>query len=97
MSVTDQTVLQRIIREAQQAREKQTSHKKMIEHIKNVKLLCELLLENTDEPTATTNDITANEMKAMMGKTYDSPRNGQLGKQSEFDDDGANGESIFDF
>ncbi|MEN1967587.1 YwdI family protein [Lentibacillus sp. N15] len=91
MAVTDRTVLQKMIKEAQQANEKQANHQEMLKHVANVSLLCELLLEGNELPTVTRDEISADEMKAMTGTVH------PPAKQPTLDHDDANGKSIFDF
>ncbi|GGB35031.1 hypothetical protein GCM10011409_10630 [Lentibacillus populi] len=97
MSVTNSTVIRKIIKEAEQAKEKQTDDKQMLKHIANVKLLCELLLEEEGPLQANSNEITADEIRTMMGTTNHQLVEQQQPNHSKNDHDDANGESIFDF
>lgn len=93
MAVGNNTVIQKMITELNQAKE-QHDQDKMIKHIENVRLLCELLLEEDPSPTGDKEGISAEEMKAMLGKQ--AGENKKV-KSTSVDHDGANGDSIFDF
>ncbi|MGY0694959.1 DUF5327 family protein [Virgibacillus sp. FSP13] len=95
MAVTTNTVIKKMMKEVQQVNKQQANQQVMMQHVANVKLLCELLLDEEDSSVLTSSDISASEMKAMMGVS-DHP---SVRKQSEHEaiDHDANGKSIFDF
>lgn len=97
MVVTTNTIMQKMIKEAQQAKNNQNNHVEMMKHVANVKLLCELLLEDEAPQAIAQHETTADEMKAMMGTLQKSQTTDRIQKQSRFDEDDANGDSIFDF
>lgn len=91
--VENGTVIQKMIYELNQAKE-QHNQDKMIKHIENVRLLCDLFLEGGSPSTSNKEEISAEEMKAMLGKQ--ASENKQI-KSKPMDHDDANGDSIFDF
>ncbi|TRM10822.1 hypothetical protein FH966_03290 [Lentibacillus cibarius] len=94
MAVTNDTIIQKMQKELAQAKQLTGDERAMKKHIANIHLLCELLLEEESVPGAGS-DFTAEEMKAMIGTTtFPTPRE-TTGKVLE--EDGANGDSIFDF
>ncbi|SFE08294.1 hypothetical protein SAMN05216238_10832 [Lentibacillus persicus] len=96
MAVSTETVLQKMKQELAEAQQSSADQATMKKHIANIQLLCELLME--EEPSSsekqTSRDITAKEMKAMMGNK--SVRKGTEPEHT-INHEGANGESIFDF
>jgi len=100
MSVSTTSILNKMLNEAKQAKETNTK-KDMQKHAANVKLLCELLLD--EEETAETkgsvdeHSITPAEMKAMIGEENRSKDSSSQDRKKLVDDDEANGESLFDF
>ncbi|UJL46026.1 YwdI family protein [Virgibacillus sp. NKC19-16] len=93
MEVGNNTVIQKMITELNHAKE-QHNQDKMIKHIENVRLLCDLFLEEDSPSTGNKEAISAEEMKAMLGKQ--SSENKQR-TSTKMDHDVANGDSIFDF
>lgn len=93
MAVGNGTVIQKMIHELNQAKE-QHNQDEMIKHIANVRLLCELFLEEDSPPVNNKEDISAEEMKAMIGRQ--ASENKKV-KSKPMDHDVANGDSIFDF
>lgn len=95
MAVSTDKVLQKMKRELAEAQESSADQAAMKQHIANIQLLCELLME--EEPSSkkrSARDITSEEMKAMMGeKTVAKASN----TAHTTDHDGANGDSLFDF
>lgn len=96
MAITTDTVLQKMKRELTQAEQTTADETVMKKHIANIQLLCELLLEDqSDSPSESGYNITASEMRAMMGdrSVERSPKR----VSHTNDHEGANGDSIFDF
>ncbi|EQB38242.1 MULTISPECIES: YwdI family protein [Virgibacillus] len=101
MAVANSTIIQKMINELQSAKQVEEHSKEMYKHISNVRLLCDLFLEEDIEenskPTKTAiNDISAAEMKAMLGEMKAKTHAESIYK-STADHDGANGESLFEF
>ncbi|RYG71792.1 hypothetical protein EU245_12940 [Lentibacillus lipolyticus] len=94
MAVTNDTIMQKIQKELTQAKQLSADETAMKKHIANIHLLCELLLEEASAPAASS-EFTAAEIKAMTGKNPSSKPLDTAGKLME--QDGANGDSIFDF
>ncbi|WP_099159350.1 DUF5327 family protein [Virgibacillus ndiopensis] len=97
MAVTNQTVLQKMKKEVDEASRKQMNQKDMVKHIANVKLLCELLLEEESSPVVGNNEITEDEINAMIGAENASSMIKKQSSTSTIIHDDANGKSIFDF
>ncbi|MBY7144777.1 YwdI family protein [Virgibacillus sp. NKC19-3] len=93
MAVGNNTVIRKMIHELTQAQE-QDNQDKMTKHIENVRLLCDLFLEEASPSKGEKETISAEEMKAMLGKQ--ASENKTI-KSKPMDHDGANGDSIFDF
>lgn len=92
MAVENETIIQRMINELNKARN--ADEHVMKNHIANVQLLCDLMLEG-DKPQSPETNFTKEEMKAMIGKnSNDKVR--PVHRSTTIDDD-ANGESLFDF
>ncbi|WP_100009828.1 YwdI family protein [Lentibacillus sediminis] len=100
MAVANETIIQKMMDELQQAKEKQGDSGNMTKHIEHVRLLCDLLLKETEEEKvsvpASSQEITQEEMKAMLGKQAEQVKPA-TSKRTVIDHDGANGESLFDF
>ncbi|MBP1969817.1 hypothetical protein J2Z83_001925 [Virgibacillus natechei] len=103
MAVGNDKVIQKMISELNQAKEQNHKQDKWLKHIENVRLLCDLLLEDdasesTNEAKSPTESISTEEMKAMIGKQESEVKsNPDKFKKSTIDHDIANGNSIFDF
>lgn len=98
MSVSTTSILNKMLSEAKRANENKANRHNMQKHTANVKLLCELLLD--EEETADKADdhsITSDEMKAMIGKEHDSKRSSSQEQKTIIEHDDANGGSLFDF
>ncbi|SET75594.1 hypothetical protein SAMN05216389_12515 [Oceanobacillus limi] len=103
MAVADETIIEKMIQELQKAN-KQSNQSKKRKHIENVRLLCDLFLPEKElEEDFSSNDlneeITPEEMKAMLGETNSttSKSNTSYRKTTALDEDDANGKSLFDF
>lgn len=87
-----------MLNEAKLANEKKTNTNDMQKHVANVKLLCDLLLDEEEPPDkADEPSITPDEMKAMMGESDRSAHLSSQSRKTVIDHDDANGKSIFDF
>lgn len=99
MAVANETIIQKMMDELRQAKEKQAESENMTKHIEHVRLLCDLLLRETEEEISahvSSQEITQEEMKAMLGKQTEQAKPATP-KKTVIDHDGANGESLFDF
>lgn len=94
MAVSNRTIIQKMTSELELAK---ASQHDMTKHIAHVKLLCELLLEEEGLSAASKTDVSAKEMKAMMGVTGHPSSEEKQADRSNMDNDDANGKSIFDF
>ncbi|MBM7601172.1 hypothetical protein JOC34_003593 [Virgibacillus halotolerans] len=94
MAVANEKIIRKMINELQQALETETNQQKMIQHISNVKLLCELIVED-ESPGENRTKISTEEMKAMIGEAGQTK--GKVIRSVDVDHDDANGDSILDF
>jgi len=102
MAVENEKVLQKMMMELQQAKQLKNNNAAMLNHIRHIRLLCDLFLDEEDKPSAVPQTKQENmeeaEMKAMLGeKAYGVEKYKQQEKKAQIDHDGANGSSIFDF
>lgn len=102
MAISNQAAIEKMINELQQALAQGSSEVKTREHVRAVRLLCDLILEEESkpEPAATS---SAQELEKMMGG-LESTLDKQSGikkqpgsSRSKIDHEEANGDSIFDF
>lgn len=96
MAITNQTVLKKMASEIQEAMLQHSDEHKVREHVRSVKLLADLLLEEENtapEPTRSVEEPTVEEVRKMMGADKPSKRT----ESKPIDHDDANGSSIFDF
>lgn len=96
MAVANEKIIRKMTHELNQAKINQNNHAEMIKHIASVRLLCDLLID--EEPTARgdVNEISPEEMKAMIGAEKNTQK--QNGNQKKpLEDEDANGDSLFDF
>ncbi|MFZ0368031.1 MAG: YwdI family protein [Halobacillus sp.] len=103
MAIPNQSVLKKMSSEIQEAMLQHGDEQKVREHIRSVRLLADLFLEQGQEDTTPSkqgsqkmHEPTADEIRQMMGadKTPDSkPKK----EENRLEDDDANGSSIFDF
>jgi len=95
MAVANETIINKMITELNQAKENELSPEKMVKHIANVRLLCDLFLEE-DSVKPDAKAASQAELKAMIGEEG---MNKQLHhkEKSSIDHDDANGDSLFDF
>lgn len=91
MAVANSTIIQKMMKEVQQAQLQQDNKQMLIKHIANVHMLCELLLEEHEQGISTVD--MQQELKIMMG---DSEKKIPM-KKTIMNHDQANGDSIFDF
>lgn len=96
LAVTNETIIRKMMKELNYVQHNDADNETMKKHIANVRLLCDLVLE--EETTVDTDHITNEEMKAMIGKDSSN----RVGKtqsihRESIEHDDANGSSIFDF
>ncbi|WP_042143966.1 YwdI family protein [Paucisalibacillus sp. EB02] len=98
MAVANNTILQKMMYELDQAKQKQ-DQADMLKHIENIRLLCDLFLpEEKNETTSIESpEVSADELKTMLGKTPSSKPQPTYRKSIELDDEDGNGDSLFDF
>ncbi|WP_067728434.1 YwdI family protein [Oceanobacillus damuensis] len=99
MAITNERIIKKMIHELYEAKENSQSEEKVVAHIANVRLLCDLFLEEDNtEAVERETEFSAEELKAMIGAQSGSktaaPK--QTTKRTTNHEE-ANGESIFDF
>ncbi|QHS23610.1 YwdI family protein [Virgibacillus sp. MSP4-1] len=102
MPVSDRKVLKKMLNEVHQAMENAHDPGKMKEHIKSVRVLTDLFI---DEDTSTSEtevmrkltQESVPESSATQQATTPSPSPSTGQRQTTIDHEGANGDSIFDF
>jgi len=102
MAVSNDTIIKKMIQELYQAKEDQHSHKRLVEHIANVRLLCDLFLEEdtsipVQQKSVSESEFTQAEIKAMLGEQAGGKILQQKQEKKSIDHEEANGDSIFDF
>ncbi|UOR11176.1 YwdI family protein [Halobacillus amylolyticus] len=99
MAITNQTILKKMSSEIQEAMLNHGDDHKVREHIRAVKLLSDLVLEEGSDSKQTTagavQEPTVEEIRKMMGA--DKPVQKAPKPESGLNHDEANGKSIFDF
>ncbi len=95
MAIEYENIIRKMITELQHAKAERNNHAKMKRHIAKVHVLSELVLDE-ETPTESKDNITDQEIKAMLGKQQTRINNSQLSKTS-LDADQENTGSIFDF
>ncbi|WP_404455839.1 YwdI family protein [Oceanobacillus kapialis] len=105
MAVTNETILQKMMKELEQAKANKYEDNVVQKHVQNVRLLCDLFLDDAEEPlvesspkVAQVEDFSVAEMKAMMGQDPQETRENKTRKQQNtLEEEDGNGDSIFDF
>ena len=95
MAVEYESIIQKMMIELHQAKEAQNNYAKMKHHIAKVQVLSELVLEERST-IGSTDHITDQEIKAMVGKKEKKINHDQLSKPL-LSTDQENEGSIFDF
>lgn len=95
MAIEYESIIRKMITELQYAKTEHHNYAKMKRHIAKVHVLSELILDE-ESPGKSTDNITSQEIKAMLGNDKDKTKNQQLGKSS-LDADQEDPGSIFDF
>jgi hypothetical protein len=99
VAVANNTILQKMMHELEQAKRKQ-DQAEMLKHIENIRLLCDLFLPEEKSSVTTTvesSEVSAEELKTMLGKTPSQKPQSTFRKSIELDEDDGNGDSLFDF
>lgn len=103
MAITNQTVLKKMSSEIQEAMLQHGDQQKVREHVRSVKLLADLLLEEESSTTQSPSSVqepTVEEIRKMMGadkQPSSSQSIPQSKQETKSDHEEANGSSIFDF
>ncbi|SFK60468.1 hypothetical protein SAMN04487936_1224 [Halobacillus dabanensis] len=103
MAITNQTVLKKMSSEIQEAMLQHGDQQKVREHVRSVKLLADLLLEEESSTTQSPSSVqepTVEEIRKMMGadkQPSQLQRTPQSKQETKSDHEEANGSSIFDF
>ncbi|WP_368653383.1 YwdI family protein [Ornithinibacillus sp. 4-3] len=91
MTISNNTVLQKMMKELQEAQIQQQHNQDITIHISKIYMLCELLLDKQESGSPL--DATQQEQIAMFGEIRASKED----KHEKIDHEDANGDSIFDF
>ncbi|MGR9048435.1 YwdI family protein [Halobacillus faecis] len=100
MTITNKTVLKKMSSEIQEAMLQHGDEQKVREHVRSVKLLADLLLEDetsTQSSPGAVQEPTVEEIRKMMGAGSRPEPVQKENKETKVDHDEANGSSIFDF
>jgi hypothetical protein len=103
MAIENETILNKMLKEINDAKGNQHNQGKLLNHISNVKLLCDLFLEEDSEKIQEVperrDEFTEMELKAMIGKqdTIKKIQQQQLSQIEKNDYEQEDGGSIFDF
>ncbi|WP_156290187.1 YwdI family protein [Oceanobacillus salinisoli] len=104
MAVANETIIKKMFNELNEAKGNQHNHDKLVKHIANVKLLCDLFLEEDDKeamvkPVQNKEQFSQAELKAMIGEqeAVKKIQKEQSKKLQTINHEEANGSSIFDF
>lgn len=99
MAIPNETIVGKMMDELKKAQLYHENHRQMVKHIENVRLLSDLIIDGKQVESEGTQtgpkSISADEMKAMFGTTE--TKKDYVERESETDEDDANGKSIFDF
>lgn len=95
MAIEYENIIQKMITELQHAKIEKNNYATMKRHITKVHVLSELILDE-ELPVKSTDNITSQELKAMLGNEQKKTNNQPLGKTS-LDADQEDPGSIFDF
>lgn len=93
----ENVILNKMLKEVTLAKANMDDRKVLLKHIERIKLLCELFDEDVtheNNETSSTEEFTEQEIKMMLGGTGNLKENRT---KATFDNDDANGDSIFDF
>ncbi|GGC86508.1 hypothetical protein GCM10007216_16520 [Thalassobacillus devorans] len=110
MAISNETVLKKMMNEIQEAMVNHGETASVREHVRAVRLLCDLMLDDRHQPAPQAEDRslkypdptdvsepTADEVRAMMGDVAGSSYQKKEKKKQKDEHDEANGDSIFDF
>lgn len=106
MTVSYQTILKKMATEIQKAQLKKENQEAVQQHVTHIKLLCDLIIEDasSSKPQTTTDAITDEEMKMMVGDAHKQSRKTERTSTVQstqiYDPDESEslkGDSIFDF
>lgn len=106
MAISNETVLKKMMNEIQEAMLKNGETASVREHVRAVRLLCDLMLDERPAQStgssaypdpADVEEPTTAEIRKMMGDDSASKQQSDQKKNPAIDHDEANGDSIFDF
>ena len=100
MAIANETIIKRMIQELYSAQENQHKPQELQKNIENVRLLCDLFLEEDQPATpAERPEFSDAEIKAMLGAGHGNkgPSQKQRTASSAYDEGEGDGDSIFDF
>ncbi|WP_085506312.1 YwdI family protein [Thalassobacillus devorans] len=108
MAISNETVLKKMMNEIQEAMANHGETASVREHVRAVRLLCDLMLDDRPAPDTEervssypdptdVSEPTADEVRAMMGDMAGSSYQKKEKKKQKDEHDEANGDSIFDF
>lgn len=102
LAITNESIITKMMHELENAKAKKAQNDAVREHIRAVRSLCDLILEEDSEPSigqSKNNHVNQEqELKAMMGSlNLPSSSSKQIDNQTHTDHGEANGKSIFDF
>ncbi|MGP4059220.1 YwdI family protein [Halobacillus sp. H74] len=98
MAITNHNVLKKMSNEIQEAMLQHGNEQKVREHVRSVKLLADLLLDqesNGEQSESSVQEPTVEEIRKMMGA--DNSPSEKREPETKADHEEANGSSIFDF
>ncbi|API91870.1 hypothetical protein J32TS6_22740 [Virgibacillus pantothenticus] len=101
MAVTNTTVIKKMLEELHAAKSNAENEAILHQHVRHIRLLCDLLLNEPSKAVAEMQDknqISMAEMKMMLGeKGAEKIKQQESRQQSKIDHEEANGDSLFDF
>ncbi|MFG6114005.1 YwdI family protein [Halobacillus sp. MO56] len=106
MAISNQAVLKKMMNEIQEAMQKNSETSSVREHVRAIRLLCDLMLDERPEQStgssaypdpAEVDEPTTAEIRKMMGDLPSSRQQTDQQKKQTIDHEEANGDSIFDF
>lgn len=102
MAVTNTTIINKMLEEIYVAKNNVDNEHVLRQHVRHIRLLCELLLDEQEKSMTQVQDTTqfsAAEIKMMLGEKGAEKMNQPKGvnPQAKIDHGEANGDSLFDF
>lgn len=102
MAVTNTTIINKMLEELHVANNNVDNELVLRQHVRHIRLLCDLLLDEQEKSMTQAQDSTqfsAAEIKMMLGEKGAAKMNQQkeVNPQAKIDHEEANGDSLFDF